>query len=122
MKTKPDLTKTNSLIESLTSIVQNKNFTGGAGSADMSRVESLLGQLIDAFNNKSLPTEAQIQELIDAAEEVVKNTTASSNTTPSTKSLAALLNDMQTEIYNKTGVKGTYYLDPAEIYSRINQA
>lgn len=123
LKTKPDLTKTNSLIETLTSVVQNKNFSGGSGSADMSRVESLLGQLIDALNNKSLPTEAQLQELIEAAEKVVANITASSDSTPSgTKSIAALLNDMQTDIYNKTGVKGTYFLDPAIIYSRMHQA
>ena len=121
IKTQPDLTKTNSLIQTLTNVIQNKNFSGGSGSTDMSRVETLLGQLIDTINSKKFPTEAQIQELIDAAKQVVTNTSASS-TAPASKSLATALNDIQEQIYKLTGEKGTYYLDPATIYSRINQA
>lgn len=116
VKTQPDLTKTNALIETLTNVVQNKNFTGGAGSADMAKVESLLGNILDAINAKKLPTAEQIQELIDAANKVVNNT--SSSESRSTKAdLYAALNEIEAEIAKQTGVKGTYHFYPGSHYN-----
>ncbi len=77
VKTQPDLTKTNALIETLTNVVQNKNFGGGSGSADMTKVENLLGNILDAINAKQAPSPEQIDEAINLLNKIVGNTTQS---------------------------------------------
>ena len=81
IKTQPNLDKTNGLIETLTTVIKNKNFgsTGGS-SIDTANMENLLGQIVDAIKGLKAPTESQVKALIELVNQLVENTTPESPT------------------------------------------
>lgn len=77
LKTQPDLTKTNALIETLTSVLKNKNFSvTGDVNVNMKEVENLLGLIYDLIASGKAPTQDQVNELIDLVEQIQENTSA----------------------------------------------
>ena len=75
LKTQPDLTKTNALIETLIDVLKNKNFSvTGDVNVNMKDVESLLGQIYDLMAQGKSPTSDQIAALQDAVDKIVANT------------------------------------------------
>ena len=75
LKTQPDLTKTNALIETLIDVLKNKNFSvTGDVNVNMKDVESLLGQIYDLMAQGKSPTSDQIAALQDAVNQIVANT------------------------------------------------
>lgn len=86
IKTQPDLTKTNALIENLTAVLKDKNFTiTGDLSVEMTEVENLLGKVYDLINNQQTPTNDQIKALISLATQIAENTKQQGGTTASVK-------------------------------------
>lgn len=115
IKTQPDLDKTNGLIETLTTVIKNKDFGSvGGGSIETAQMENLLAQILDAVNSKKSPTEDQIKALIELANKIADNTAP--NPAPSTRSAIAdaynYLNKKAAEEAMSHGKKATYTVNP----------
>lgn len=67
VNTKPDLTRTNALIETLVNLVANLDTSGGGNgsSIDTSTLQSLVDQILTEIKSQNPPTEEQMRELID---------------------------------------------------------
>ncbi len=67
VNTKPDLTRTNALIETLVNLVANLDPSGGGNgsSIDTSTLQSLVDQILTEIKGQNPPTEEQMRELID---------------------------------------------------------
>ena len=92
LKTQPDLTKTNALIETLIDVMKNKNFSvTGDVNVNMNDVEYLLGQIFDLMSQGKSPTSDQIAALQDAVNKIVENTTGG---TPVAKAVKLSRNDL----------------------------
>lgn len=122
IKTQPDLTKTNALIENLTSVLKNKDFTiSGDVSVNMDKAEKLLNDIYDLINNKKSPSEDQLKALIDLATQIAANTKPSgggeTRTFAQTKSrsaaemdrLYATINRLSIEAAKSQGKGATYH-------------
>ena len=113
IKTQPDLTKTNALIENLTAVLKDKNFTI---TGDLS-VENLLGKVYDLINNQQTPTNDQIKALISLATQIAENTKQQGGTTASVKTrtasemdrLYAAINRLSVEAAKSQGKGATYH-------------
>lgn len=84
IKTQPDLTRTNALIETLVNLVANIDVSGGGSgnnSEQLAIISSLVSEVKELIKNQKVPTPAQMQELIDAV-----NSLKDTSTTPSTRS------------------------------------
>lgn len=81
IKTQPNLDKTNGLIETLTTVIKNKDFgsTGGS-SIDTANMENLLGQILDSIKGLKAPTESQVNALITLVNQIAENTKPSQPT------------------------------------------
>lgn len=65
VNTKPDLTRTNALIETLVNLVASMDFTGGGNSSvDLTEVKSLIAEVRDLIKNQQTPSAAQINQII----------------------------------------------------------
>ncbi|HIU92739.1 MAG TPA: hypothetical protein IAD26_06355 [Candidatus Limenecus avicola] len=118
IKTQPDLTKTNALIENLTAVLKDKNFTiTGDLSVEMTEVENLLGKVYDLINNQQTPTNDQIKALISLATQIAENTKQQGGTTASVKTrtasemdrLYAAINRLSVEAAKSQGKGATYH-------------
>ena len=118
IKTQPDLTKTNALIENLTAVLKDKNFTiTGDLSVEMTEVENLLGKVYDLINNQQTPTNDQIKALISLATQIAENTKQPGGTTASVKTrtasemdrLYAAINRLSVEAAKSQGKGATYH-------------
>lgn len=78
-----DLSKTNALIETLNTTLQNKNFnvTGGSGSVDTSAMTAVLNKILDNLQNQKLPTEDQLKVLIEYVNKILSNSSSSTGGT-----------------------------------------
>ena len=67
VNTKPDLTRTNALIETLVNLVANldPSGSGNGSSIDTSTLQSLVDQILTEIKGQNPPTEDQMRELID---------------------------------------------------------
>lgn len=78
---KVDLTKTNALIETLTTVVQKLPIGGGSSSSgnseELKTIAQAVSQILDQINSKNSPSTDQMNQLIDAVNKIVENTTAS---------------------------------------------
>ena len=112
VKTQPDLTKTNNLIETLTTVVQNLNISGGSSSGVsnqvMEAIKTTVNQILTAINNGQIASEQQIQSLLDSLSKIEENTKPSTDTNTR---LAASFVD------TRSGNKGTTYVHPGWIYA-----
>lgn len=118
IKTQPDLTKTNALIETLTNVVQNKNFAGGSGSADMTKVENLLGNILDAINAKQAPTPEQIDEAIKLLNKIVGNTE-----TPTSRMVSSRSTEEYVDLASASDIATSFQITPemiANAYKHYN--
>ena len=94
LKTKPDLTKTNSLIETLIDVLKNKNFSvTGDVSINMDGIESKLAQIFELLSKGQTPTQDQITELIDLVNQLV----ASQDNSATSRTMAMTANNFFTE-------------------------
>lgn len=94
LKTKPDLTKTNSLIETLIDVLKNKNFSvTGDVSINMDGIESKLAQIFELLSKGKTPTQDQITELIDLVNQLV----ASQDNSATSRTMAMTANSFFTE-------------------------
>ena len=86
VNTKPDLTRTNALIETLVNLVANLNTSGGGSgsSVDMSELTSLVSEIRTLIQNQQPPTAEQMQQLIDLIKDAQSGTE-----TPGTRSAGA---------------------------------
>lgn len=72
LKTQPDLTKTNALIETLIDVLKNKNFSvTGDVNVNMLEVEQLLGRIFDVVSNGKAPSADQINQLLELVQQLV---------------------------------------------------
>jgi len=73
LKTQPDLTKTNALIETLIDVLKNKKFSvTGDVNVNMLEVENLLGKIYDLQANGQSPNSSQIDELTRLVQQLVE--------------------------------------------------
>ncbi len=94
LKTKPDLTKTNALIETLIDVLKNKNFNiSGNVSVNMDSVQSILAQIFELLSKGQTPTQDQITELIDLVNQLV----ASQDNSATSRTMAMTANNFFTE-------------------------
>lgn len=116
VKTQQDLTKTNNLIETLTTVVQNLNISGGGSSGTNNQaieaIKTTVNQILTAINNGQIASEKQIQALLDALAKIEDNTKPSTDTTTRSARFA------------DAGVtaKGQTYMHPGWIYAHSYQA
>ncbi len=112
IKTQPDLTKTNNLIETLTTVVQSLNTSGGGSSGlttqILEAIKTTTNQILSAINKGQLADEAQLKELLAALGKIETNT----KPTTQTKSLAQAQKDFDRENLalevTKAAIKGDY--------------
>lgn len=80
VNTKPDLTRTNALIETLVNLIANLDVSGGSGgsSVDYTEVKSLISEIRDLIKNQQTPTQSQVQQIIDALNNAQGGTTTRS--------------------------------------------
>ena len=72
LKTQPDLTKTNALIETLINVLKNKDFElSGDVTINLGQVETQLSQIYNLLSQGTSPTEAQINALIQLVQQLV---------------------------------------------------
>ena len=110
VKTQPDLTKTNNLIETLTTVVQNLNISGGGSNVDnqvMEAIKTTVNQILTAINNGQIASEEQIKSILDSLSKIEENTTPSTGTDTR---MASVVN-------TRSGNKGTTYVHPGWIYA-----
>lgn len=74
IKTQPDLTKTNALIETLIDVLKNKNFSiTGDVNLNLSEIESQLDELFNLIANGKSPSQDQINVLIQLVQQLVNS-------------------------------------------------
>ena len=74
IKTQPDLTKTNALIETLIDVLKNKNFSiTGDVNLNLSQVESQLDEIFRLLANGTSPSQDQINVLINLVQQLVNS-------------------------------------------------
>lgn len=74
IKTQPDLTKTNALIETLIDVLKNKNFSiTGDVNLNLSEIESQLSNLFNLIANGKSPSQDQINVLIQLVQQLVNS-------------------------------------------------
>lgn len=72
IKTKPDLTKTNALIETLIDVLKNKSFSvTGDVNLNLTEIETLLSNLYNLVANGKSPSQDQINVLIQLVQKLV---------------------------------------------------
>lgn len=72
IKTQPDLTKTNALIETLIDVLKNKNFNiTGDVNLNLSQIESQLDEMFSLLANGTSPSQDQINVLINLVQQLV---------------------------------------------------
>lgn len=130
INTRPDLTTTNALIENLTSVLRNKDFTiSGDVQVNMDEVERILGDLLSAVNNQQTPSADQITALIQLVTQIADSTSQGGDTTR-TRAVASVepqrvkkpafdmdklyanLNRLSIEAAKAQGKPATYYVNP----------
>lgn len=102
---KVDLTQTNALIETLTTVVQNLPIGGGTSGGSLNsdalnQINQTVSQILSAINRQDTPSSDQIEKLIEAVNVIVANT---GNSNPGTIADAG------------SRVKGTYVITPYDI-------
>lgn len=109
---KTDLTKTNALIETLTTVVQNMSSVGGGGNVDMSETNRIIGEILDAIAQGKLDDSKNFEKYYELAqkamEELLKisNNTKPNVTTRSTNSNDAVRALMKLAIPSNQQAKG----------------
>ncbi len=128
INTRPDLTTTNALIENLTSVLRNKDFTiSGDVQVNMDQVEKILGDIQSLISNQQTPTADQISALIQLVTQIADSTSQGGDTTRTVASvepqrtkkpafdmekLYANLNRLSIEAAKAQGKPATYYVNP----------
>ena len=128
INTRPDLTTTNALIENLTSVLRNKDFTiSGDVQVNMDQVEKILGDIQSLISNQQTPSADQITALIQLVTQIADSTSQGSDTTRAVASvepqrtkkpafdmdkLYANINRLSIEAAKAQGKGATYYTHP----------
>ena len=130
INTRPDLTTTNALIENLTQVLRNKDFTvSGDISVNMDQVERILGDIQNLISNQQTPTADQISALIQLVTQIADSTSQGGDTTRTRavasvepqrtkkpafdmEKLYANLNRLSIEADKAQGKPATYYVNP----------
>lgn len=81
IKTQPDLTKTNALIETLIDVLKNKNFSiTGDVTLNLSEIESQMSAIFNLLANGTSPSQDQINVLIQLLQQLVNSQNGSGDT------------------------------------------
>ena len=130
INTRPDLTTTNALIENLTSVLRNKDFTiSGDVQVNMDQVEKILGDIQSLISNQQTPSADQITALIQLVTQIADSTSQGGDTTRTRavasvepqrtkkpafdmEKLYANLNRLSIEAAKAQGKPATYYVNP----------
>lgn len=120
IKTQPDLTKTNALIENLTSVLKSKDFTlSGDVSVNVAEVENLLNKINNQIANQQVPSKDQLTTIIELVNQIAQSSQPETTTKATTKSSSetddfyALINKLSIEAAKAQGKGATYYVDPS---------
>ena len=115
-----DLTKTNALLETINTTIQNKNFTvtgsAGTGSTDMTEVIEAINRIREQLQNAQLPTKEQMNTLLKYVNEIAANSgsevgtkaLAKANVKSQREHLYAMLNEYNRIAAQEAGRQSVY--------------